>query len=341
MVISSETTKEGIMKSVVKYLKNARLAGKQAHKNLTVFPLISPDAIEPYYLTLEQAIDEGCIEITEVDESGSVNDLSLKVTGKKPVLLVEGEELKGAKQNRLINASFLIAGGTRTRIPVSCVEEGRWSYSSKQFSSGKKMMHASLRREAQATVKESLERGGGHRSDQGRVWNNIAETSMRMKVASPTMAMADVFDKNQDRLEDYTERFEVVENQVGALFAIDGKVVGLECFGSHETFRLFFKKLVQSYAMDALNRSESASKIPPVSPARAKSFVESAVKSTGKRHKAVSLGETISFESRIVSGAALVDISTVLHLSAFRKTGNSSGNRVGFQRFSYRRRGRR
>ncbi|MCP3882137.1 MAG: hypothetical protein GY701_27650, partial [Sulfitobacter sp.] len=175
-----------------------------------------------------------------------------------------------------------------------------------------KMMHASLRREAQATVKESLARGSGHRSDQGRVWNNIAETSMRMKVASPTMAMADVFDKNRDRLEDYTDRFEVVENQVGALFAIDGKVVGLECFGSRGTFAQFFKKLVQSYALDALDRPETVRKIPPPPPARAKSFVESAIKSDGRRHRAVSLGETISFESRIVSGAALADTGKVL-----------------------------
>ena len=138
-----------------------------------MFPLLSPDALEPYYLTLEEAIDGRCLEITEVDESGSVNDLSLKVTGKKPVLLIEGEELKGAKQNRLINASFLIAGGTRTKIPVSCVEEGRWSYDSPQFSSGRKMMHASLRRDAQCAVKSSLERGSGHRSDQGRIWTTL------------------------------------------------------------------------------------------------------------------------------------------------------------------------
>ena len=328
------------MKSVVTFLKNTRLAKKQVHKNLTMFPLLSPDLIEPYYLTLEQAIEAGCIEITEVDESGSVNDLALKVTGRKPVLLVEGEELKGAKQNRLINASFLIAGGTRTKLPVSCVEEGRWRYASRQFSSGNKMMHASVRREAQQAVKSNLERGGGHRSDQGRIWNNIAETTRRMKVASPTMAMADVFDSYEDKLADYTGRFHLMEQQAGALFAIDGKIAGLECFGSHDTFGRFFKKLVQSYALDALDRSERKEKIPSVPPAKARAFVASAVKSKGRRHKAVSLGETISFESRIVSGAALADINKVLHLSAFRKNRGSGGSRVGFRRFSSRRRSR-
>ncbi len=275
-----------------------------------------------------------------MDESGSVNDLSLNVTGLKPVLLIEGEELKGAKQNRLINATFLIAGGTRTKIPVSCVEEGRWNYSSREFSSGKKMMHASLRREAQSTVKRNLDRGSGHRSDQGRIWNNIAATSMRMKVASPTGAMADVFDRYEDKLAEYTGSFNLIERQTGALFAIDGTIVGLECFGSHDTFGRFFKKLVQSYAMDALDRSEKIEKIPSIPSAKARSFVESAVKSTGIRHRAVSLGETISFESRTVSGAALADSNKVLHLSAFRKNGGRVENHIGFQRFSARRRRR-
>ena len=40
----------------------------------------------------------------------------------RPVLLLDGEELVGAKQNRVLNTSVLVAKGARLDIPVSCVE---------------------------------------------------------------------------------------------------------------------------------------------------------------------------------------------------------------------------
>jgi hypothetical protein len=325
------------MKSVVSFLHDCRLGRKQVYKNLTVFPVLVTESTEPYYLTLEQAIDRGVLVVTEVDASGNVNRLKLKNNSRKPVLLVEGEELKGAKQNRIVNASFLIAGKTETAIPVSCVEERRWHYDSQQFSSGRKVMHASLRREAQMCVRESLSRGDGHRTDQGRVWNNIAEKSERMRVQSPTMAMADVFDRFEDQLGQYSERFHSVENQAGALFAIDGKVSGLECFACSDTFDRFFEKLIDSYAMDAIESAGKDQKMLSVAPGKAKAFVASIQKGRGERHPVVSVGATISFESRIAAGAALADGKAIIHLSAFRKDGNAGGRKVGFQRFSARR----
>ena len=46
----------------------------------------------------------------------------------------------------------------------------------------------------------------------------------------------------------------------------------------------------------------------------------------------------VTVESRIVSGTALVEKTSVVHLSAFRKEEPDSGGKVGFQRFSDRRR---
>jgi hypothetical protein len=325
------------MKSVVSFLQDCQVGKKQVCSNLTVFPVLFPAVVEPYYLTLEQAIDNGVLVVTEVDASGNVNRLKLRNNAKHPVLLVEGEELKGAKQNRIVNASFLIAGKTETAIPVSCVEERRWQYDSKKFSSGKKVMHASLRREAQFSVSESLSQGAGHRSDQGRIWNNIAEKSQRMKVKSPTMAISDVFEQYETKLSDYSNGFHLIEQQVGALFAIDGKVTGLECFASNDTFGRFFDKLIDSYAMDAIESADGNKSEPSVAPGKAKAFIESLQKANGERHPVVSVGATISFESRIAKGAALADGQTVLHLSAFRKEKGSGGRHVGFQRFSARR----
>ncbi|MBW2644373.1 MAG: hypothetical protein JRC89_13700, partial [Deltaproteobacteria bacterium] len=235
------------------------------------------------YLTLEQALDKDLIQITEMDTEGSVPELRLQNLGKKSVLIIEGEELVGAKQNRSVNSSFLVAGKTELVIPVSCVEQGRWSYRSEGFESGKKMMHASLRREHQEDVSYSLRRGNGYRSDQGRIWNNISEKSARMKVASPTGAMADVFESYEDRLSEFIEKFHLIEWQIGAVFAINGQILGLEGFGCHDTFKRFFEKLVKSYALDAIDspKKQQGKSVPPEN---ARRFITSAIKSKGESH---------------------------------------------------------
>jgi len=324
------------MKQIISFLETAKLARKQVHRNLTVFPLLATNESEPDYLILDQALERNLIRITELDNEGSVPELKLKNIGKKKVLIIEGEELIGAKQNRIVNSSFLIVGKTEVVIPVSCVEQGRWNYKSESFKSGKRMAHPSLRREYQQDVSYSIRQGEGYRSNQDRIWNNIAEKSVRMKVDAPTGAMADVFDSYEDEVSGFLEKFHLIEWQVGAVFAINGQILGLECFGCHDTFKRFFDKLVKSYALDALD-SLKQQRDESVSPDKARRFIKSATKSKGESHPSLGLGTNITFESRTVSGIALVEEDSILHLSAFKKEKIDNSPGVGFQRYSHRR----
>jgi len=45
------------MQPISSFLSQAKIARKQSHKNLTLFPLLAPDGSKPGYLTLEQALD--------------------------------------------------------------------------------------------------------------------------------------------------------------------------------------------------------------------------------------------------------------------------------------------
>ena len=54
------------------------------------------------------------------------------------LLMLDGEELVGAKKNRVLNVTVLIAAQSDTVIPVSCVEQGRWSYWSQEFGSARR-----------------------------------------------------------------------------------------------------------------------------------------------------------------------------------------------------------
>src|SRR5262245_34842099 len=103
------------------------LAGEpQRHGALTVIPILAPMQTEPEWLTLAEAGDR--VRITEVDEEGSVPELRLANLGNLPLLLLDGEQLVGAKQNRILNMTVLVAARSEVTIPVSCVERGRWGY---------------------------------------------------------------------------------------------------------------------------------------------------------------------------------------------------------------------
>jgi hypothetical protein len=268
-----------------------------------------------------------------------VPELKLVNKSAAKVLVVDGEELMGAKQNRIVNASFLIAFLSEIVIPVSCVEQGRWSYRSAKFSSGEKIMPPSLKREYQKNVACSLERGAGYRSDQGMIWNEIEEKARRMKVKSSTGAMADLFEDQKGKLDDYLKAFHLMDNQVGALFAINGGIVGLESFGHWQTFSKFFKKLIQSYALDALDWLEEGKEEKEVPPADVRRFLEGVQNAPQKTYPSLGLGENIRFQGPFVSGAALINDGSVLHLSAFQSQDNDEIKpKVPYQRFSQRRR---
>jgi len=323
------------MEPVDVFLDSAKLARRQDAGNLSLFPLLAAKTFDPEYLTLEQALEHGSVRIGEVDRHGSVPELLLTNTGIAPVLIIEGEELVGAKQNRIVNVSFLVAGKAEVVIPVSCVEQGRWHYDSPAFASGNKMMNYSLRQTHRTAVACKLETGAGFVSDQGRIWGEIAAKSQRMGVDSPTRAMADVFDRYQERLKEFTEGFNLVDCQVGAVFAVDGKVVGLEAFGCAATFAGFFQKLVQSYALDALETAGQGD-VKPAAPGRARDFIEAVRCCERKAYPALGSGSTVMLVSKTIAGAALVEDNRVLHLSALRKAAGRGAHRVGFGRFSQR-----
>ena len=50
--------------------------------------------------------------------------------------MLDGTELRGGKQTRVLNTTVLLGGRSETRIPVSCIEVGRWGDAWGQFKSG-------------------------------------------------------------------------------------------------------------------------------------------------------------------------------------------------------------
>ena len=94
------------------------------HEALSVFPLFLEAGDGLDYLLADEAIAAGTLTVSEVGESGSVPDLFVENTGDSRVLFIEGEELRGAKQNRVLNTSVLVAAGGKTKIPSVASSRG-------------------------------------------------------------------------------------------------------------------------------------------------------------------------------------------------------------------------
>ena len=105
---------------------------------------------------LESAMAASTLRITEVSEGGSVPFLRAENVGRKPVLILDGEELIGGKQNRIVNASIIILQGEAIDIPVSCMEAGRWNFNRQDFG-GRGGVRARSRAVQKASVAASLD----------------------------------------------------------------------------------------------------------------------------------------------------------------------------------------
>ena len=172
-----------------------------------------------------------------------------------------------------------------------------------------------------AQVSESMKASGRRTSNQGEVWNHINEKFRKFGFSSPTSAMSDIYEQQSVRLEDYVRSFAPAGDQVGAVFAIGGDVVGLELFDSPETLRKLFAKLLRSYGLDALDRARSdsaeTSAYPIPTMAKAAAFLQEVTKAKEEEFPALGEGQDLRLTGPRLTGAALAVDGRVVHLSAF------------------------
>ena len=319
-------------------LLNMEMGAAVSHKNLWMVPLYGGATSELEYFSLDEAIDLGLLEITEVSEGGEVPNLKVNNRGEKPILILAGEELVGAKQNRLVNATFMMAGLTSMVMPVSCVEQGRWQHRQKEFQSEKRMSSPQLRYKVHRDVHHAVRTGRGFVADQGEVWNDISAKMARLGVTSPTMAMADMYESYENQLRRYTESFRQAEGQQGLIMAINGQVAGLELFDSTASLSKYFEKLLESYSLDAIDLKGRMQPTTDLE-ARARIWIAELMDVSVQIRPSLGLGYDIRFESERTTGSGLLYENSVLYLSVLALT-EAGEQRKGsaFLRYGMRRR---
>ena len=203
---------------------------------LTILPLY-PQRSSVEYIGLDEALARG-LEILEVDEHGVVEELHVKNPLDELVLLYEGEELVGAKQNRIVEWTILAEVHSKLTVPVHCVERGRWAYRSQRFAPAAHAAAPELRRHKR----------------QAEVWAEVSTKSARLGIASATDAHADLYTARARSLDQYIEALPRLGGQSGALVAIAGEPVCLDFVSRPDVFAGLYRKLLRGYALQAVER---------------------------------------------------------------------------------------
>jgi hypothetical protein len=292
----------------------AHLGPAQHHEHLTIFPiLVEEDRSLPHVL-LQDALNSGDLSIKEKG-SGTVPLLKAKNKSPHPILILDGEQLIGAKQNRITSRSIVLPPMSTTEIPVSCMEQGRWNFNSREFSPASHHAPSKVRRHARR-VEASAPQASYQdlASAQGAVWDEIRSFGSKLGGSSPTEALDAVFDHHQDDLQQWIEAFPALNLQVGILAFSGAEPLGLDALGAPALYASMHRRLLTGYVLDALESRASAGARPSQEAGLA--FVNRGQEA--RRDPAEPLG---SGEYRVlketVLGGELVEGDALLHLSAF------------------------
>ncbi|WP_342451650.1 ARPP-1 family domain-containing protein [Methanobacterium petrolearium] len=303
------------------YIYHLKLGDMQEYNDMSVFPLYSKGD-DSLYITLKEALDTDLLTVTEIDGSGSVPELKVVNMANVPVLLLDGEELVGAKQNRVLNTTILLKENSETVIPVSCTEQGRWSYNSLEFKESGNVAAYRVRRTKATSVNTSLKMNGEFRSDQRAVWNRIDDMSRDAGVNSRTRAMSDVYESRIEDLEKYHHLFPVFEDQKGILVMFKGEVMGMDILSSSIAYFVLHWKLLKSYAMEAILTDEDNDDVEAGDAKfngldNAKLFLDNVRLSMDEKHKSVGYGCDHRLEGPGVVGSSLTCKDQVIHAAFF------------------------
>jgi hypothetical protein len=305
-------------------LADIRIGAPRMAHNLAAVPLSGVPAASIAYRLIDEALAAKEAVVEEMSESGSVPELRLTNFSDRVILVVDGTELVGAKQNRIVNASFLIPPKSITRIPVSCVEQGRWGYKGKTFGESAHFAAHSIRKETVLHQKEAIRRGRGFSSDQGKVWSRVEELSRKMQACSPTSALNDVFEQKRASFDVFRSGIRFDGGEAGVAFFVNGMFNGIELFDRPDTLTKLFPKLLSGVAIEAMDLdgarlSQRRSKTPEEMVEYVKRIFGEVGRSFFEKFDPVGIGEDWRYDGKRSFGKALCHETDLVHLSVFAR----------------------
>src|SRR6266550_3621334 len=269
-----------------------RILDPVTYENISIFPVVASYGQDTSaFLTLEEGLATGEVVVRERGSEemvrgrdgrpiyipqttgASVNQLVLLNRSKRPLLLLAGELVSGGKQDRVIGKDRIVpVGAPPLPLDVFCVEHGRWTGSS-QFAAAKTIVHPSVRERAavdqkQTEVWDAVRSGTTLKAApaapaarmtmgdiQGAIASNGRTEAYEQIYQSPAVGVSidDFVDEVQRRFAKATAGLKG-ERVVGVVVAYGGEVAWSDIFASGDLFDHYWRKLLRSYAVEALTR---------------------------------------------------------------------------------------
>jgi hypothetical protein len=277
-----------------------KIADPRFLRNLVLYPVAAESGGPPAPQTVAEAISAGRAAFKELTPP-EVDRVVFDNGGGAPVFMLDGEEITGALQNRIITASLISAPRSRDEIGVVCVEENRWDEIG-GFQTGEYSYPG---------IRSILAQSRNRETDvQQVIWREVDRKITVTKTRSKTSSMHDIFANLRDEIDRYLEGFESLNHGTVGFVAVCGdRILGADLFGSAALYRKLERKLIRSYALDAIEFRMPAKKEPVASDFLA--ALTKTLKPGTKRNPNVSL------KARGISGQALFRGGDLIHVSAF------------------------
>ena len=284
---------------------NIKLLEPQVHENLAIIPLKTEKTYIDI-LTLKKGLELGLAEVKECDTS-QVNTLIVKNKAVTPLILIDGEEVVGGDQNRIVNATILIDAKSEMGIPVSCTEKGRWAYKS-EFKQSDYIANYNTRRAKEYASRKS-------HSFQDVIWSSINDLEVENAFSSPTSAMEESYENLKINHKKIIKEFDIVPGQNGVLVIVDGEIKGFELFLNSEIYKEFHEKILKSYLID----SKIENKTFTINIDAVKAVINDALNTTFEKKQNHGVEQAFEFENDAGLGTLYTYQNQIIHLSYFKK----------------------
>lgn len=193
--------------------------------------------------------------IDELDEA-SVGTLRVRNPGDRPVLVVEGEHFIGGKQNRALNVTVLVPPKADLKIPVSCLEQGRWGRR-QAYRRDEAFAPNRVRAAQRAGVARSMGERGSRAGDQSAVWSEVNAMLDDAAVESSTAAAAEMRretyrrDRSRANMVEKLAAIGPLPGQCGIVVTHGRRVQGMDLFGAPDLLAAHWPALIRSYLLES------------------------------------------------------------------------------------------